>query len=100
MYERFKHFNGDKSKALTIIPCELINYNSETLKEIVLTILSMMEVGRQHLKLWLSDDCTFHNTLVDRIVPGYPRDEIEEYNSKLTHQDDLIVAAESFFLMG
>ena len=28
LYERFKHFNGDASKAVTIIPCELIDYNS------------------------------------------------------------------------
>jgi len=25
LYERFKHFNGDPSKGLAIIPCELIN---------------------------------------------------------------------------
>jgi tagaturonate reductase len=36
--------------------------------------------------------------LVDRIVPGYPRAEIEEYNNKLDYQDNLIVAAEPFFL--
>jgi tagaturonate reductase len=35
---------------------------------------------------------------VDRIVPGYPRAEIEEYNNKLDYQDNLIVAAEPFFL--
>jgi tagaturonate reductase len=35
---------------------------------------------------------------VDRIVPGYPRAEIEEYNNKLEYQDNLIVAAEPFFL--
>ena len=27
LLERFKHFNGDASKAVTIIPCELIEYN-------------------------------------------------------------------------
>ena len=36
LYERFKHFNGASDKALTIIPCALINYNSDTLKEIIL----------------------------------------------------------------
>ena len=49
-------------------------------------------------KKWVSEDCTYHSTLVDRIVPGYPRAEIEEYNSKLDYQDNLIVAAEPFFL--
>ena len=36
LYERFKHFKGDTNKGLTIIPCELINHNAETLKEIIL----------------------------------------------------------------
>ncbi|MEN2413223.1 tagaturonate reductase [Flavobacterium mesophilum] len=97
LYERFKHFNGDKSKALTIIPCELINYNSDTLKEIVLKYSNDWNLG-EDFKSWLTNDCSFHNTLVDRIVPGYPKDQIEEYNSQLLYKDDLIVSAESFFL--
>ena len=32
---RFNHFNGDMSKGLDIIPCELIDYNGDTLKEIL-----------------------------------------------------------------
>lgn len=97
LYERFKHFKGDKSKALTIIPCELINYNSDTLKEIVLKYCVDWNLEAD-FKLWLINDCSFHNTLVDRIVPGYPKDQIEEYNSQLEYKDDLIVSAESFFL--
>lgn len=49
-------------------------------------------------RTWVSDACSYHSTLVDRIVPGYPRAEIEEYNNKLDYQDNLIVAAEPFFL--
>jgi tagaturonate reductase len=97
LYERFKHFNGDASKALTIIPCELIDYNSETLKKYILQYCDLWKLGAD-FKAWLSDDCTYHSTLVDRIVPGYPRAEIEEYNNKLDYQDNLIVAAEPFFL--
>ena len=97
LYERFKHFNGDASKALTIIPCELIDYNSETLKKYILQYCDLWELGAD-FKTWLSDACTYHSTLVDRIVPGYPRAEIEEYNNKLEYQDNLIVAAEPFFL--
>lgn len=97
LYERFKHFNGDKAKGLTIIPCELINYNSDTLKDIILKYCAdwSLEVD---FTIWLSDHCTFHNTLVDRIVPGYPKDEIEEYNKQLDYSDNLIVSAETFFL--
>ena len=47
LYERFKHFKGDKSKGLTIIPCELINHNSETLKEIILKFKFRLEFRRR-----------------------------------------------------
>jgi len=97
LYERFKHFNGDAAKGLTIIPCELIDYNSETLKKIILQYCDLWNLGSE-FKTWASDACTYHSTLVDRIVPGYPRAEIEEYNNKLDYQDNLIVAAEPFFL--
>ena len=97
LHERFKHFNGDPSKAVTIIPCELIDYNSETLKKCILQYCDLWNLDAA-FKKWVSEDCTYHSTLVDRIVPGYPRAEIEEYNSKLDYQDNLIVAAEPFFL--
>ena len=97
LYERFKYFNGDSSKGLNIIPCELIDYNSETLKKYILQYCDLWDLGAD-FKTWLSEACTYHSTLVDRIVPGFPRAEIEEYNNKLDYQDNLIVAAEPFFL--
>lgn len=97
LYERFKHFNGDKNKGLTIIPCELINYNADTLKEIIFKYAQQWQLEDAFLN-WLENSCTYHNTLVDRIVPGYPRNEIEEYNNKLDYHDDILVTAEPFFL--
>jgi tagaturonate reductase len=95
--ERFQHFKGDESKGLTIIPCELINFNSDALKEIILKYCVDWNFGKDFI-FWLLNHCSFHNTLVDRIVPGYPKDQIEEYNSQLEYNDNLIVSAESFFL--
>jgi tagaturonate reductase len=97
LYERFKHFNADPAKGLTIIPCELINHNADTLKEIILKYNDLWNLD-SGFKTWLLQSCTFHNTLVDRIVPGYPRNEIEEYNSKLDYHDNILVTAEPFFL--
>lgn len=97
LYERFQHFEGNVDFGLTIIPCELINYNSDTLKTIVLKYIAQWELSEE-FKSWLQNACTFHNTLVDRIVPGYPKDSIEEYNCQLEYRDKLIVSAESFFL--
>lgn len=97
LHERFKHFNGAADKGLTIIPCELINYNSDTLKEIIFKYSADWKLDEAFVS-WLKNSCSFHNTLVDRIVPGYPKDQIEEYNAQLSYKDDLIVSAESFFL--
>ncbi|WP_348823049.1 tagaturonate reductase [Flavobacterium aestuarii] len=97
LHERFKHFGGDKTKGLAIIPCELINYNADTLKEIILKYSSDWNLGAEFVT-WINESNSFHNTLVDRIVPGYPRAEIDEYNKQLDYTDNLIVSAESFFL--
>ena len=97
LYERFKNFKGDPSKGLIIIPCELINYNSDTLKEIILKYVSLWGLGEK-FNNWILDHNSFHNTLVDRIVPGYPKDQIEEYSKQIDYEDKLIVTAETFFL--
>ncbi len=97
LHKRFQHFNGDPQKGLTIIPCELINYNADTLKEIIFKYCNDWQL-EDAFKAWILNSCTFHNTLVDRIVPGYPRDTIEDYNAQLEYKDNLIVTAEVFFL--
>tara|TARA_R110002050_G_scaffold286121_2_gene436295 strand:+ start:26049 stop:27494 length:1446 start_codon:yes stop_codon:yes gene_type:complete len=97
LHKRFEHFNGAKDKALTIIPCELINYNADSLKEIILKYIADWNLG-DAFQNWISNSCSFHNTLVDRIVPGYPKDEIEDYNKQIDYKDNLIVSAEVFFL--
>ncbi|WP_244462141.1 tagaturonate reductase [Wocania ichthyoenteri] len=97
LYERFEYFNRDFRKGLTIIPCELINYNSDTLKDIILKHCNDWRLD-ELFKVWLLNSCSFHNTLVDRIVPGYPKDEIESYNAQLDYSDKLIVSAETFLL--
>ena len=66
LHERFIHFKGDKSKGLTIIPCELINHNSETLREIILTYISDWNLG-DDFKTWILESNSFHSTLVDMV---------------------------------
>ena len=97
LFERFKHFKGDRNKGLTIIPCELINHNAETLKKIILQYIELWELDND-FKTWILESSHFHNTLVDRIVPGYPKDDISSYNQELDYEDHLIVSAEKFFL--
>ncbi len=97
LYERYRHFDGAKDKGLTIIPCELINYNADTLKSIILQYIDTWNL-EEGFKTWVNHYNSFHNTLVDRIVPGYPKDDIEAYHKKLAYKDNLIVTSEHFFL--
>lgn len=97
LYQRFMHFKGDQTKGLTIIPCELINFNADTLKKVLMQYCDLWNLEIE-FNNWISEACSFHNTLVDRIVPGYPRNEIDQYNDKLEYHDDILVTAEPFFL--
>jgi tagaturonate reductase len=97
LYKRFQHFRGAADKGLTIIPCELINHNADTLKEIILKYAHLWNLELDFVN-WVHENNSFHNTLVDRIVPGYPKDDIDSYQSELELEDKLIVSAEVFLL--
>lgn len=97
LWKRFQHFTGDPAKGLTIIPCELINHNADNLRSIILQYVELWKLDNEFRK-WIEEHNAFHNTLVDRIVPGYPRAEIDEYQSQLEFEDKLIVTAEVFLL--
>ncbi len=97
LFERFTFFSGNKEKGLTIIPCELINYNADTLKEIIFKYSRKWKLS-SNFENWILETCTFHNTLVDRIVPGFPKDNKEFFTQQLEYEDDLMVTAEPFFL--
>ena len=97
LHKRFLHYKGAVDKGLTIIPCELIDRNAQTLKRIVLQYAQDWELGGEFTQ-WVEESNSFHNTLVDRIVPGYPKDDLEAYRARLEYRDRLIVAAEIFFL--
>ena len=96
LYHRFQKFNGDPSMILHIIPCELIDKNGSKLKEILIEISDRWELGEK-FKFWLNLN-VFYNTLVDRIVPGFPKNDIDFYEKGLPFKDKLMVTCEPFFL--
>lgn len=97
LYHRFKTFNGALDKGLDIIPCELIDRNGEKLKEIVLKYAEIWNLGDEFIT-WINTANTFFCSLVDRIVPGYPRDTIEEVRTELGYDDNLVDVGEVFHL--
>lgn len=95
LYERYKIFNGDPSKGFIFIPCELIDNNGDNLCEIVLRHANNWNLPQEFVS-WVKTANEFTNTLVDRIVTGYPKDEIETFEKELGYKDDLLVTGEIF----
>lgn len=97
LYRRFSHFRGDESRGLTIVPCELIDYNGEKLKSIVLQYAELWSLDPGFVE-WLHRANHFCSTLVDRIVTGYPHDERDALAAKLGYEDRFMVTCEYFHL--
>lgn len=97
LFERFNHFNGAADKGWVLLPCELIDYNGVALKELVLRYAAQWELP-QAFATWLNEHNTFCSTLVDRIVTGYPRAEVEALQQEMGYLDTFWDTAEYFYL--
>ena len=75
------------------LPCELIEKNGQTLKKYVLEYAKLWNFGTDFEK-WVGNKNIFCNTLVDRIVTGYPRDE----KIDLGYEDNMLDTSEIFHL--
>ncbi len=75
------------------LPCELIENNGSTLKEYVLKYARLWDFG-ENFCLWIDRENVFCNTLVDRIVTGYPKGEIID----LGYKDAMLNTSELFYL--
>lgn len=84
-------------KGFVIIPCELIDRNGEKLHQIVKQYAQEWQLGDDFLQ-WLEAENTFCCSLVDRIVPGYPRDKAKELEAEIGYKDNVMVTAEPFLL--
>ena len=97
LYRRYQTFNGDPTKGLIIFPCELIFLNGHVLKDCINKYIDLWNLGAD-FKKWFDEACGVYATLVDRIVPGFPRNEIQQIQEKVCYRDNLVVQAENFHL--
>ena len=97
LHDRFEHFGGDPDKGLAIVPCELIEDNGSTLRSYVLRHAAAAGLSEE-FQTWVRECCTFSNTLVDRIVPGYPRDDVARIEGETGFRDLVVVKGEYFHL--
>lgn len=98
LYRRYQHFAGARDKGMIIMPVELIERNGDQLREIVLKLAEQWELPEDFQK-WVREANVFLNTLVDRIVTGYPFNEIDKLEQELGYHDENIVAGEIFHLL-
>ena len=97
LYKRYQHFNGSADKGIIVIPCELIDKNGDNLKAIIKRYAGEWGLEEGFIT-WLDTACDFCNSLVDRIVPGYPRAEADAICERLGYKDNLLDSAEIFLL--
>ena len=97
LYRRYEYFKGDKSKGLIIFPCELIFENGKHLKECIRKYIDLWKLS-EGFRDWFETACGVYSTLVDRIVPGYPRDSAEQLCERVGYKDNLLDKGEIFHL--
>ena len=95
LYERFKAgLDG-----VNLMPVELIDNNADELSACVEKYIALWQMPEE-FRRWNAERNFYSNTLVDRIVSGYPRDEAtrEHLYEIIGERDDLISVAEPFGL--
>ena len=94
---RYDRFKGDMNKGLAIIPCELIDDNGDELYRCLTELAKINKMDEKFIK-WMQTANHFTSTLVDRIVPGYPKNEIEAIQKETGYIDNNVVKGEIFHL--
>jgi tagaturonate reductase len=95
--ERFRRMGGTPDSAMIFLPCELIDRNGEQLRACILRHAAAWGLGGG-FERWVAEKNRFFNTLVDRIVPGYPRDEAARLQEELGYEDRLLTTGEIFHI--
>lgn len=97
LHDRFTALGGDPDTGLAIVACELIENNGETLRQMVHDHARRANWSDEFVA-WLDTANSFYDTLVDRIVAGYPTDQAEEISREIGFEDRGLVKGELFSL--
>ncbi|MDO5538870.1 MAG: tagaturonate reductase [Eubacteriales bacterium] len=97
LYRRFETFGKEKGKGVIILSCELIDNNGKELEKCVKQYADQWGLSDE-FKIWLDEENVFCSTLVDRIVPGYPRADAAQICEELGYEDNLLDVGEVFGL--
>lgn len=95
LYRRYEAFGGAADKGLIFLPCELLERNGDELKRCVLRYSEDWALP-QAFRDWVEAHNRFLNSLVDRIVTGYPADQAEAWFAKWGYEDLLLNTTEPY----
>ncbi len=91
LYARF----NEGLTGFVFLPCELIDNNADELKKCILCYAKQWNLGDAFVE-WLEKENEFCNTLVDRIVTGYPEDEADALCQEIGYADKFLDTAEIY----
>ncbi|MGN7412166.1 tagaturonate reductase [Paenibacillus sp. SAF-068] len=96
LHQRYLKFDGDPSRGLIHLPCELLEGNGDVLRSCVLRYSE--DYGYSDgFRSWIENHNQFLNNLVDRIVTGAPtQEEADSLTNRWGYEDQLINTAEPY----
>ncbi len=83
---------------IAIMPCELIDDNGDVLHNVLVKLAKARKEENGFID-FLNKSCHYTCSLVDRIVPGFPRDEFSNLCEEYGYVDNNMVKGEYFNLL-
>ncbi len=87
-----------KNAEIAIMPCELIDDNGDHLHDVLVKLAKARKESEEFIE-FLNKSCHYTSSLVDRIVPGFPRDEFDSLCKEYGYVDNNMVKGEYFNLL-
>lgn len=98
LFLRYEAFQGDPARGLVFLPCELLDRNGDVLKEAVLRYAEDWNKPKE-FQDWVVRHNRFLNSLVDRIVTGYPEEaQAEAWFAEWGYRDEMLCTSEPYHL--
>lgn len=79
--------------AVTILSCDNLQHNGDTARK---SFMSFVKAQDAELAVWMEENVTFPNSMVDRITPATRPDDVARLNAKNGTNDDAPVYCEDF----
>lgn len=95
LFKRYSALGGEAAPGLVFLPCELLDRNGDELKRCVLRYCEDWGLP-EPFRRWAAERNRFLNSLVDRIVTGYPAGEADALFAEWGYADEMLNTAEPY----